>query len=120
MNPDETNDNVPKAVGAPRAVKEADVPENSPRETPEKEPFDEAAYRERLKEDCLIACESWDVPNLHMLRSYIDGSATAGILTESVMAGLRRASEDRGPATVLAEMLKERRARDEERKVREG
>lgn len=113
MNPANDNDNeVPKAVGAPRAVspeKEEDAPE-----TPEKEPFDEAAYRERLREDCLTACESWDVPNLRMLRAYIDGSATAGILAESVIASLRR-TEDRSPAAVLAEMLKERKVRDEER-----
>lgn len=100
VNPDD-------APKAPRAVNPDDIPS-----TPEKEPFDEAAFRERLRRDCLTACETWPVRNLQLLELSLEGQALTGVLTESVMASFERITKDRSTVDVLAELLAERKQRE--------
>lgn len=119
MNPDLKNDDtpnedVPKPVGAPRAVQDADTPKDKP----EEKPFDEAAFRERVKQDCITACDSWPVHNLRGLDDYVYGKALSGILSETVIAAFNRVAKDESPTAVLAEMLAARKQR-EEREERE-
>ena len=116
------NDGVNPEAGAPQAVNPDDAP-RAPRAvnpddvppTPEKEPFDEAAFRERLRRDCLTACETWDVRNLQLLELSLEGQALAGVLTESVMASFERITKDRSTTDVLAELLAERKRREKDK-----